>query len=64
MDVKMSFLNGDLEEEVYMKQPKGFSSREGEHLVFKLKKSIYSLKQSLPSMVLQIPWSNYFIWFC
>ena len=46
MDVKTTFLNGDLEKEVYMKQPEGFSSREGEHLVYKLKKSIYGLKQA------------------
>ena len=46
MDVKTTFLNGDLEEEVCMKQPEGFSSREGEHLVCKLKKSIYGLKQA------------------
>ena len=46
MDVKTTFLNGGLEEEVYMKQPEGFSSREGEHLVCKLKKSIYDLKQA------------------
>ena len=46
MDVKTTFLNGDLEDEVYMKQPEGFSSREGENLVCKLEKSIYGLKQA------------------
>ena len=61
MDVKTDFLKGDLEKEVYMKQPEGFFSREGEHLVCKLKKSMYSLKQASCTMVLQIPWSNYFI---
>ena len=42
----MTFLNSDLEEEICMKQPKGFSSNNGEHLVRKLKKSIYGLKQA------------------
>ncbi|GMI70226.1 cysteine-rich RLK (RECEPTOR-like protein kinase) 8 [Hibiscus trionum] len=46
MDVKTSFLNGDLEEEVYMKQPEGFSSSDGENLVCKLKNSIYGLKKA------------------
>ena len=43
MDVKTTFLNGDLEE-VYMKQPEGFLSNNGEQLVCKLNKSIYVLK--------------------
>ncbi|RVW83853.1 Retrovirus-related Pol polyprotein from transposon TNT 1-94 [Vitis vinifera] len=46
MDVKTTFLNGNLEEEVYMKQLERFSSNGGEHLVCKLKKSIYGLKQA------------------
>ena len=46
IDMKTDFLNGDLEEEVYMKQPEGFFSSEGENLVCKLKKSIYGLKQA------------------
>ncbi len=35
MDIKIAFLNGDLEEEIYMEQPKGFTQK-GEHLVCKL----------------------------
>ena len=46
MDVKTAFINGDLEHKVYMKQLEGFSSSDGEHLVCKLKKSIYGLKQA------------------
>ena len=46
MDVTSAFLNGDLEEEVYMKQPQGVIQKGQEHLVCKLKRSIYGLKQS------------------
>ena len=46
MDLKTTFLNGDLEDEVYMKQPKVFFSSSGKHLVCKLNKSIYGLKQA------------------
>ena len=46
MDITTAFLNGDLDEEVYMKQPDGFVKKGEEHLVCKLKRSIYGLKQS------------------
>ena len=46
MDVKIAFLNGDLSEEIYMKQPEGFVVDGQEHKVCQLKKSIYGLKQA------------------
>jgi len=45
MDVKIAFLNGDLEKDVYMDQPVGFIEEGKEHMVCKLKKSIYGLIQ-------------------
>ena len=46
MDVKTMFLHGDINEEIYMKQPKGFTVKGKKELVCKLKKSLYSLKQT------------------
>ncbi|GKC27794.1 zinc finger, CCHC-type containing protein [Tanacetum coccineum] len=46
MDVKIAFLDGDLEEEVCMKQPKGFVMPGNEHKLCKLVKSLYGLKQA------------------
>jgi hypothetical protein len=45
MDVKSAFLNGDLQEEVYVKQPSGFIVAGKEHKVLKLKKALYELHQ-------------------
>ncbi len=46
MDVKTTFLNGELEKEIYMEQHQGFVQQGGEHLVYKLHKSLHGLKQS------------------
>ena len=46
MDVSTAFLHGELTDEVYMRQPEGFVEPGREHLVCRLKRSIYGLKQS------------------
>ncbi|KAK1643043.1 hypothetical protein QYE76_060848 [Lolium multiflorum] len=46
MDVKTAFLNGDIEEELYMVQPKGFVDPKNADKVCKLQRSIYGLKQA------------------
>jgi hypothetical protein len=46
MDVKSSFLNGFLEEEVYVDQPLGFEVQEQPTKVYQLKKALYELKQA------------------
>ena len=49
MDVKTTFLNGDLDEDVYMEQPTGFAKVGKEDLVCKLNKSIYGYRPSILS---------------
>ena len=46
MDVKTAFLNGVIEEEVYIEQPEGFIVHEKDSHVCKLKKTLYGLKQA------------------
>jgi hypothetical protein len=47
MDVKSSFLNGYLNEEVYVEQPKGVTDPNLPQHVYRLKKALYGLKQAL-----------------
>jgi hypothetical protein len=47
MDVNSAFLNGVLEEEVFVRQPPGFESEKYPHRVYKLRKALYGLKQGL-----------------
>ena len=46
MDVKSIFLNGFINEEVYIEQPQGFENHKFFDYVFKLKKTLYGLKQA------------------
>ena len=45
VDISHAFLNGDLEEDIYMKQPEGYEQG-GPHVVCKLRKALYGLKQA------------------
>nr|GEY19692.1 retrovirus-related Pol polyprotein from transposon TNT 1-94 [Tanacetum cinerariifolium] len=46
MDVKMSFLNGKVKEEVYVSRPEGFVDQDNPSHVYMLKKALYGLKQA------------------
>ena len=45
VDVRSAYLYGDLEEEIYMKQPEGYEVKGQERKVYRLNKAIYGLKQ-------------------
>lgn len=47
MDVNTTFLNGIIQEEVYIEQPQALEVHEGESHVCRLKKALYGLKQAL-----------------
>src|SRR4051812_26201069 len=53
MDVKTAFLNGNIEEELYMVQSEGFIDPKNTGKVYKLQRSIYGLKQASRSWNLQ-----------
>ena len=46
MDIKMTFLYGDLEEEIYVEQSEGFKESRSKGKVCRLQRSLYGLKQS------------------
>eukprot|EP00253_Pinus_taeda_P002325 PITA_02325 len=58
MDVKTAFLNGQIEEEVYIEQPKGFETFDRESHVCRLKRALYGLKQAPRAWYTRI--DNYF----
>jgi hypothetical protein len=59
MNVKIAFLNGIIEEEVYIEQPKGFETFDRESHVCRLKRALYGLKQAPCAWYTRI--DNYFI---
>ena len=46
LDVKSTFLNGELAETVFVRQPQGFAIKGAEHRVLRLHKALYRLRQA------------------
>ena len=46
LDVKSTFLHGELNEAVFVEQPQGYEKKGEEYKVYKLKKALYGLKQA------------------
>jgi len=47
MDVKIVFLNGVVEEEIYIEQPRGFKAHSMDMHVFRIKRDLYGIKHAL-----------------
>ena len=47
MDMKIAFIHGNINDDIYMQQPKDFIAKGKEHMVWRLKKSFYGLKHAL-----------------
>ena len=57
MDVKIAFLNRELDETIYMTQPDRYIAEVQEHMACKLKKSIYGLKQASRAWNIKFDWA-------
>ena len=64
MDITATYLNGVLEDDVYMAQPEGCLEEGSDHLVCHLKKSLYGLPQSGRVWNISIVWLIIFVFLC
>ena len=63
MDVKTTFLNGDIDETIYMMQPENFCFGRYKEDGFQVKEIYLWAQESFSSMVLQVSSSYHFVWF-
>ena len=61
MEIKIVFLNSDIDKKIYMVQPENFMLGDAKNMVYKLKKSIYGLKQAFRQWYYKFHQSYYLI---